>query len=360
MEERIGRYLLQGKIGSGSTGTVYLAVEPDLERRVAVKQLAPQLAGDPEFLRRFRDEARTMAHLNHPNCVKVFDFFEEGGSSYLVCEYVDGASLREVLDQAKKLSPRQALGVLKGALLGLAHAHSLGLVHRDIKPENLLCDRQGTSKLADFGLTTSSTEQEAPSQGSPLYMSPEQAKGGPVDQRSDIYSCGAVLFELLTGQPPFVADSRLAVMHMHATEPVPDPRQFNRGLPAAVAQLVIGAMAKDPGDRPQSAEEFLALLEQAAKTTYGAGWETGASIAGLTAAAISAGAAAGAAGTSAAVVGTQVAGLAAAGGAAVAGGGAGGAAAGDTAAGGSVGGVRRLIRRLGPAEGGCCYRGRNP
>ena len=141
--------------------------------------------------------------------------------------------------------------MLKAALLGLAHAHSLGLVHRDIKPENLLCDRQGTSKLADFGLATSSTEQEAPSQGSPLYMSPEQVRGGAVDQRSDIYGCGAVLFELLTGRPPFVADTPLALMRMHATEPVPDPRQFNRGLPAAVADLVTERNGQGPR-RPSS------------------------------------------------------------------------------------------------------------
>ena len=116
--------------------------------------------------------------------------------------------------------------------MGLVHAHSLGLVHRDIKPENVLCDREGTSKLADFGLTTRNTEQQDASQGSPLYMSPEQVKGGAIDQRSDIYSCGAMLFELLTGRPPFVADSPLAVMHMHATDPVPDPRQVSRRLPA--------------------------------------------------------------------------------------------------------------------------------
>ena len=316
MEERIGRYVLQGRIGSGSTGTVYLALEPDIERWVTIKQLAPELAGDPEFLRRFRDEARIMARLNHPNCVKVFDFFEKRGSAYLVAEFVDGASLREVLRQAKRLTPQQALGVLKGALLGLAHAHSLGLVHRDIKPENLLCDREGTSKLADFGLTTSSGKQEDPSQGSPLYMSPEQVKGGSVDQRSDIYGCGTVLFEFLTGRPPFVAETRLAVMHMQASAPVPNPRQLNRRLSAPVAETVMKAMAKDPKDRHQSAEEFLAELEQAAKDAYGVGWEEGASIAGPTAAAIAAGAAsatAGAsAGTGAAVVGTQVAGTAAA------------------------------------------------
>ena len=342
MEERIGRYVLQGRIGSGSTGTVYLAADPDLGRLVAVKQLAARLAGDPDFLRRFRDEATTMGRLNHPNCVKVFDFFEEHGNSYLVAEYVDGASLREVLKQAKELTPRQALGVLKGALLGLAHAHSLGLVHRDIKPENLLCDREGTSKLADFGLTTSSAGQENPSQGSPLYMSPEQVEGGPVDQRSDIYSCGAVLFELLTGRAPFVADSPLAVMRMHTAEPLPDPRRVSPGLPAAVAKLVISAMAKGPGDRPQSAEGFLALLEQAANSAYGEGWEAGASIAGVTAAAISLGAAASAASTAAAgaaLGGTEVAGSAVAVVTAATGGAGAGAAAGGAAAGGAAGGT---------------------
>jgi eukaryotic-like serine/threonine-protein kinase len=146
VEERVGRYLFRSRIGSGSGGTVYLALEPDLERWVAVKQLAPELASDAGSLQRFREEAQTMARLNHPNCVRVFDFFEQDGNSYLVSEFVDGASLREVLQEAKELTPQQALGGLKGALMGLGHAHSLGLVHRDIKPENLLCDRQGTSK----------------------------------------------------------------------------------------------------------------------------------------------------------------------------------------------------------------------
>jgi hypothetical protein len=313
VEERVGRYLFRSRIGSGSGGTVYLALEPDLERWVAVKQLAPELASDAGSLQRFREEAQTMARLNHPNCVRVFDFFEQDGNSYLVSEFVDGASLREVLQEAKELTPQQALGVLKGALMGLGHAHSLGLVHRDIKPENLLCDRQGTSKLADFGLATfkDSLPQQGLSQGSPLYMSPEQVKGEPVDQRADIYGCGCVLFELLTGRPPFVAENALAVMRMQAAEPVPNPGQLNRGLSTGVGQVVMKAMAKEPADRHQTAEEFLAALEEVARRDYGIAWENAASIAGPIAAAIAAGAAsataAASAGTPAAVVSTQAA-----------------------------------------------------
>ncbi|MFN2462400.1 MAG: serine/threonine-protein kinase [Candidatus Dormibacteria bacterium] len=285
------KYEILGTLGSGATGTVYLANEPALDRRVAYKELAPSLAADPIFLERFRGEARVMASLDHPNCVRVFDFFEEEGRAVLVSEYVPGASLRQVAEFAGHLTPEQALGVVKGALKGLAYAHGIGLVHRDIKPENLLADEEGTSKLADFGQALVASGPGAAGgmpAGSPAYMSPEMAAGGRVDLRTDIYSCGAMLFEFLTGRPAFTGDNPLAVMRKHINDPVPDPRSLNSDLPEDVGVLVKRAMAKDPEDRQRTAEQFLDELEAAAVAGYGADWEKRSSIKKLVAAAAAA------------------------------------------------------------------------
>ena len=285
------KYEILGTLGSGATGTVYLADEFDLDRKVAYKELAPALATDPVFLERFRGEARVMAALDHPNCVKVWDFFEEEGHAVLVSEYVPGASLRQVADHSGHLTPEQALGVLKGALTGLAYAHGRGLVHRDIKPENLLADTEGVSKLADFGQALIAGGPGAAGglpAGSPTYMSPEMVSGGRVDLRTDIYSCGAMLFEFLTGRPAFTGDNPLAVMRKHINDPVPDPRQLNSDLPEGVAALVSKAMAKDPAERQRTAEQFLDELEAAAVAGYGADWEQRSSIKRLVAAAAAA------------------------------------------------------------------------
>ena len=281
------KYEILGTLGSGATGTVYLADEVELDRRVAYKELAPALATDPIFLERFRGEARIMAGLDHPNCVKVWDFFEEDGHAVIVSEYVPGASLRQVADHSGHLSPEQALGVLKGALSGLAYAHGRGLVHRDIKPENLLADEEGVSKLADFGQALIAGGPGAAGgmpAGTPGYMSPEMVAGGRVDLRSDIYACGAMLFEFLTGRAAFTGDNPLAVMRKHINDPVPDPRTLNGDLPEGVGALVTKALAKDPADRQRTAEQFLDELETAAVAGYGEEWEKRSSIKRLVAA----------------------------------------------------------------------------
>jgi Tol biopolymer transport system component len=289
---QVGKYALQARVGAGYSGTVYLAWDEVLERRVAVKELEPAFLKEPRLLQRFREEAQTMARLDHPNCVQVYDFFESAEGAYLVSEYIDGASLREVITHSGRLTPEQALGVLKGGLSGLSHAHSRGLVHRDIKPENILCDLQGTSKLADFGLaifTSEKTDLEGPSAGTPLYMSPEQTRGEALDHRSDIYSSGAVLFELLTGQPPYAGGNSLAIMRMHAEEPVPDPQKANPRLPNAVAAMLTKAMAKNPADRHQTADDFISALTAAAAEGYGSNWEEKASVAALIGGVVAAG-----------------------------------------------------------------------
>ncbi|MFN2464815.1 MAG: serine/threonine-protein kinase [Candidatus Dormibacteria bacterium] len=277
----LANYEVLGTLGTGATGTVYLARETALDREVALKELSPALAGDPGFLERFRAEARIMASLDHPNCVRVFDFIEEEGRAVLVSEYVRGASLRQVADHEGHLTPEQSLGVLKGALSGLAYAHGRGLVHRDIKPDNLLADGEGVSKLADFGQALVASGPGAAGgmpAGSPAYMSPEMITGGRVDLRSDIYALGAVLFEFLTGRAPYTGDNSLAVMRKHTNDPVPDPRALNSALPEGVGQLVTRAMAKDPNDRQHTAEQFIDELEAAAVAGYGADWEKRSSI----------------------------------------------------------------------------------
>jgi hypothetical protein len=271
------------------------------------------MVADPAFLQQFRYEAQIMAQLDHPNCVKVFDFLEIEGRAFLVSEFVEGATLKKVIETSGRLAPEQSLGVLKGALNGLGYAHSLGLVHRDVKPDNIIADPQGVSKLADFGQAYFAAGPGAAGglTGSPLYMSPEQASGGTVDYRSDLYSAGAVLYEFLTGRPPFVGDTAVATMRMHLSDPVPDPRQFNANLPAQAAEMLNKALAKDPAQRYQSAGEMLTALESAAQAGYGADWERRANIAGLVGGAMAVGAAGVAVG--AGVVGAHAGGAAAVG-----------------------------------------------
>jgi hypothetical protein len=310
MAPLIGKYELRGTLGAGAFGTVYLGYQADLDRKVAIKELAPRYASDPAFLEMFRQEARIMGYLDDPHCVRVFDFLEIGGHAYLVSEFVEGASLRKVIESSGKLSPEQSLGVLKGCLMGLGHAHQLGLTHRDIKPENILADQEGTSKLADFGQAgQTGTGSSTGSSGSPAYMSPEQVHGQPLDPRSDLYSMGCVLFEFFTGRVPFIADNPMAMMRAQVSELPPDPRHQNPALPEAAVFMLGRALAKDPAQRYQSAGEFQAALEQAAQAGYGRDWERSASIKGMVAGAAALAAGAGVAGA----VGAGAAGSAAAG-----------------------------------------------
>ncbi|MFY9616180.1 MAG: serine/threonine-protein kinase [Candidatus Dormiibacterota bacterium] len=280
MSAGIDDYEFKGTIGSGSTGTVYLAHQTELDRDVAIKELAPELAADPAFVKRFRAEARIMAQLNSGNCVRIYDFLQADDEAYLVSEFIDGASLREVVQSVGRLRPEQSLGVLKGALMGLSRAHAMGLVHRDVKPENVLVDQDGVSKLADFGQAVAVGEAELDSMptGTAVYMSPEQVRGRKLDHRTDIYSCGVMLFELLCGRPPFVADGARAVMRMHAVEAAPKAADINPDLPEGISVMLKKALAKTPAARQQSADEFLTELEATAVAAFGEDWEERSSI----------------------------------------------------------------------------------
>ena len=263
------KYRVVGTIGSSATGTVFLCDDTAGGRQVAVKELGPSLTLEPGFLPRFRGEAQLMARLESPNCIRVFDFFEQDGRAFLVTEHVPGATLRAVMTASGRLTPEQSLGVLRGVISGLGFAHALGIVHRDIKPENVLVDGGGVSRLSDFG-------QALPS-GTPGYMSPEQVRGAAADHRSDIYSAGVMLFELLTGNLPYLAHEPVSVMRMQVEAPVPDPRGIAPAIPEPVAQLVMQAMSKDPAARPR-APEFFRALEAAAVAGCGADWARRSSI----------------------------------------------------------------------------------
>ena len=265
-----GRYELRGLLGRGGMAEVYEGFDLRLGRAVAVKQLSATLAADPTAQARFGREARAAASLNHPNIASVFDTGEdtdpETGASipYIVMELVEGSTLRAVLDEGAPLPPERAFSIIQSVLDALATSHAAGIIHRDIKPANVMITPTGVAKVMDFGIaravdeTSTSLTQTAAVIGTAHYLSPEQASGTSVDQRTDLYSTGCLLFELLTGRAPFVGETSISVAYQHVREdPIP-PSQLNPGLSPAVDAVVLKSLAKDPDERYQSAEEMKA------------------------------------------------------------------------------------------------------
>lgn len=261
-----GRYELETVIGRGGMAEVYRARDRRLDRIVAVKTLRSDLARDPTFQARFRREAQSAASLNHPSVVAVYDTGEDmiGDTSipYIVMEHVDGSTLRDLLRENRALLPDKALEITDGILRALDYSHRGGIVHRDIKPANVMLTRQHEVKVMDFGIaramadTASTMTQTAQVIGTAQYLSPEQARGERVDARSDIYSTGCVLYELLTGKPPFTGDSPVAIAYQHVREePVP-PSQVDPQIPQWADAIVLKAMAKEADHRYQNATEF--------------------------------------------------------------------------------------------------------
>ena len=272
-----GRYELDGVVGRGGMAEVYRARDIRLDRIVAVKTLREDLARDQTFQARFRREAQSAAALNHPAIVAVYDTGEETitdhtGSvvplPYIVMEYVEGRTLRELLD-GRPIDVAQALDVTAGVLSALEYSHRSGIVHRDIKPGNVMVTPTGDIKVMDFGIARALADSAATMTqtqaviGTAQYLSPEQARGETVDARSDLYSAGCLLFELLTGRPPFVADSPVAVAYQHVRENPRPPSTYNPAVPEAVDRVVLHALAKDREARYQSAAEFRADVEAA-------------------------------------------------------------------------------------------------
>ncbi len=268
------RYELEGVVGRGGMAEVYRARDLRLDRIVAIKTLRPDLARDQTFQARFRREAQSAASLNHPSIVAVYDTGEDMATGtpmpYIVMEYVDGRTVRDLLIEGHRLLPERSLEIVSGVLRALEYSHQAGIVHRDIKPGNVMVTRNGDIKVMDFGIARAMSDAQATMTqtaqviGTAQYLSPEQARGERVDARSDLYSTGCLMYELLTGRPPFTGDSPVAIAYQHVREnPIP-PSRLDPDLPPWADAIVLKAMAKAPGDRYQSAAEMQADIQRAA------------------------------------------------------------------------------------------------
>ncbi|MEW2410277.1 Stk1 family PASTA domain-containing Ser/Thr kinase [Streptomyces griseoviridis] len=257
-----GRYRVDARIAVGGMATVYRALDTRLDRVLAVKVMHPALAADGTFVDRFIREAKSVARLAHPNVVQVFDQGTDGTYVYLAMEYVAGCTLRDVLRERGALRPRAALDILEPVLAALGAAHRAGFVHRDMKPENVLIGDDGRVKVADFGLVRSMdtvTHTNDTVLGTVSYLAPEQIEHGTADPRVDVYACGVVLYEMLTGDRPHAGDSPAIVLYKHIHEDVPPPSAAVPGLAHPLDELTASATARDPGSRPHDAVALLAV-----------------------------------------------------------------------------------------------------
>ena len=260
------RFRLEERIGSGGMSTVYRAFDPTLERWVAIKLMHRDLSGDSDQLERFRREARAVARLSHPHVVTVIDFGEDDGTPYIVLECVEGETLKERIRRMKKLPVSEAVAYAIEIGRALSAAHAERLVHRDVKPQNVLIDSEGRAKVTDFGIARSLEAHGLTATGRVLgttdYVSPEQALGREVTEQSDLYSLGVVLFEMLTGEVPFRADSQVAVAMKHVQEPLPDVQKLRPEVSASLAAVLERSTTKQTENRYATAEEMVDDLEE--------------------------------------------------------------------------------------------------
>ncbi|MDQ2675279.1 MAG: protein kinase, partial [Actinomycetota bacterium] len=270
--QQIGtRYRLLRRVGSGGMADVWSADDQMLGRQVALKFLHERFGADEQFVERFRREAQAAAGLQHPNIVSVYDRGEHEGRYWIAMEYVQGASLKDLIDRG--LSPAESVEIVRQILTGVRFAHGKGIVHRDLKPHNVLVDAEGRARVTDFGIAragASEITQTGSVLGTAQYLSPEQAQGLETTASADIYSVGVILYESLTGRVPFEADTAVAIALKQVSEPPVPPRRLNPEIPPALDAVVLKALAKDPKDRFRDASEFLAALD-AAEADPGAG-----------------------------------------------------------------------------------------
>ncbi|HLO29459.1 MAG TPA: serine/threonine-protein kinase [Anaerolineales bacterium] len=267
--QMLGAYRIIGQIGKGGMATVYKAYQASVDRYVAIKVLPSQLAESPEFATRFHQEARIIAKLEHPHILPVFDYGESEGVAYFVMRYLDAGTLKDRMEARRPLPLDDIDRIFTQLADALSYAHGHGIVHRDLKPANALIDSQGNVFLTDFGIAkllesaSPRLTQTDAIMGTPAYISPEQAQAKPVDQRSDIYSLGIILYEMVTGGVPYVADTPLAVLFKHISDPLPLPSLVKPDIPPSIEQVILKALAKEPQDRYTTAAEFVAAWKRA-------------------------------------------------------------------------------------------------
>jgi len=262
------RYVIEEMLGQGGMSAVYKGNDPNLKRVVAVKVIHSHLSSNPDFVQRFEEEAAAVAQLRHPGIIQVYDFNRDDDLYYMILEFVPGETIQDHLkrlnDSGRKLSPTKAAEYMAGICDAVDYAHQRGMIHRDIKPANLMLTITGQVILMDFGIAkiVGGTRHTATGAvvGTAMYMSPEQIKGEQPDRRTDIYSLGVTLFEMVSGRPPFEAESAMTLMMMHINDPVPDPKKLNPDVPDALVAVIQKALAKDPNNRYQTAAQMAAAL----------------------------------------------------------------------------------------------------
>jgi serine/threonine protein kinase len=259
-----GRYHIVEELGKGGMGRVYRAVDKKLNEEVALKLIRPEIARDERTLERFQNELKIARKISHRHVGRMYELMEEKGVHFITMEYVAGQDLRGLIRQTGQLTARKAISITTQVLGGLAEAHRLGVVHRDLKPSNIIVDREGSARIIDFGIARAAATKGMTGAGAiigtPEYMSPEQVEGKPADLRADLYALGVILFEMVTGRPPFEGETPLAVAVMHKTDPPPDPRALAPQIPAELGRVILRSLEKDRDKRYQSSEEFLTAL----------------------------------------------------------------------------------------------------